>query len=413
MNAVMIMLVRRPENPRLIQSSHFCSSRSPVRSLRATLLSGGVRQRIETKTGTTRKEIQSATRMFRWNPSAVAPDPNPETIRSKKRQTISPTLRMWSRFSGVSGCQGFRRRRSHQDGQSSNATPTAAKRSKAIGATIAKYIFDTPLSEALALGVVDFEVAEEGGLWFDLGAVADDYDLHVCGVEIFAGGFEQIGWRECTDFLAIGFEIVFGQFVQCHHRDLREQTVLRRETHGEDAAQIILSVGQFGFRNRQGTQLVHFVEDFRERCSDDVVANRRRNRKVAVLPQGADAAPRAVRVALVFANVHHQPRIECAAVQTVGQAELDPIGMLARDGVASCENLRLHRARQMHQMDATPARICRSRENARLRLLPLPRAEHFFDRLEHRVRLKIANEQQHSILRRIEIGYTPSKSSRL
>jgi len=147
------MLVRRPENPRLIQSSHFCSSRSPVRSLRATLLSGGVRQRIETKTGTTRKEIQSATRMFRWNPSAVAPDPNPETIRSKKRQTISPTLRMWSRFSGVSGCQGFRRRRSHQDGQSSNATPTAAKRSKAIGATIAKYIFDTPLSEALALGV--------------------------------------------------------------------------------------------------------------------------------------------------------------------------------------------------------------------------------------------------------------------
>jgi hypothetical protein len=28
--------------------------------------------------------------------------------------------------------------------------------------------------------VVDFKVAEEGGLRFDLGAVADGYDLHVC-----------------------------------------------------------------------------------------------------------------------------------------------------------------------------------------------------------------------------------------
>ena len=94
MNAVTIMLVRRPENARLIRSSHFSSSSSPVRSLRATLRRGEVRQRIQTKTGTKRKEIQSATKMFRWNPSAVAPDPNPEAIRSKKRQTICPILRM-------------------------------------------------------------------------------------------------------------------------------------------------------------------------------------------------------------------------------------------------------------------------------------------------------------------------------
>ena len=38
----------------------------------------------------------------------------------------------------------------------------------------------------------------------DLRAVADDHDLHVGGVEIFAGGLEQIS----ADFLAIRFEIV-------------------------------------------------------------------------------------------------------------------------------------------------------------------------------------------------------------
>jgi len=39
-----------------------------------------------------------------------------------------------------------------------------------------------PLQRGLglvAVGVEEFERAEEGGLVFDLGAVADEYDLHV------------------------------------------------------------------------------------------------------------------------------------------------------------------------------------------------------------------------------------------
>ena len=47
-------------------------------------------------------------------------------------------------------------------------------------------------AEVLAVRVEDFDVAEEGGLGLDLGAVTNDDDLHVGGVEIFAGGGEEI-----------------------------------------------------------------------------------------------------------------------------------------------------------------------------------------------------------------------------
>ena len=46
--------------------------------------------------------------------------------------------------------------------------------------------------QAASLRVVNFEVAEEGGLRFDLRAVADDDDLHVGGVQILARRGEQI-----------------------------------------------------------------------------------------------------------------------------------------------------------------------------------------------------------------------------
>ena len=120
--------------------------------------------------------------------------------------------------------------------------------------------------------------------------------------------------------------------------------------------------------------------------------------------QRGDAASRTVRIALVFANVHHQPRIERAAVQAVGQAELHPIGMLSRDGVAARKNLRLHRTGQMHEINSPPARIRRSRRRFCNRLLSVPRAEHFFGAFQHRVRLKITDEQKQTILRRVKFA---------
>ncbi len=68
--------------------------------------------------------------------------------------------------------------------------------------------------QLLALVVEDLQVAEQGGLVFDLGAVAYNYDLHVGGIEIFPGGGHQVRGRDGTDFVAIGFEIVGGEFVE-------------------------------------------------------------------------------------------------------------------------------------------------------------------------------------------------------
>ena len=48
--------------------------------------------------------------------------------------------------------------------------------------------------QTFALGVEDFEFAEERGLRFDLRAVADHDDLHVRGIKIFARRFDQIDW---------------------------------------------------------------------------------------------------------------------------------------------------------------------------------------------------------------------------
>ena len=44
------------------------------------------------------------------------------------------------------------------------------------------------LLHAIALGAEDFDFAEEGGLGFDLGAVAGEHDLQVGGIKVFSRG---------------------------------------------------------------------------------------------------------------------------------------------------------------------------------------------------------------------------------
>src|SRR6267142_6163146 len=86
-----------------------------------------------------------------------------------------------------------------------------------------------------------------------------------------------------------------------------------------------------------------------------------------MLPQGMHAAAGTVGVALVLADIHYQPGIKCPAVQTIREAQLDPVRMLARNGVAARHDLRLNRSRHVHQMHAPPAWIRRSRCRSRLR----------------------------------------------
>ncbi len=87
------------------------------------------------------------------------------------------------------------------------------------------------------MSVVDVEVAEEGSLRLDLGAVADHHDLHVGGVKIFSRGSEQIVRRERANLFTIGFEIIVREVVERDGGKLREQAVLRCEAKGEHAAE--------------------------------------------------------------------------------------------------------------------------------------------------------------------------------
>src|SRR5262249_19291726 len=128
-----------------------------------------------------------------------------------------------------------------------------------------------------------------------------------------------------------------------------------------------------------------------------------RNRKIAILAKRVYRAARAVGVALVFADIHDQPRIERAPIEAVRQAKLDPIGMFARDGVSSAENLRLHRSGDMDEIDSAARRGERGWRLLEERLLTGPRAKHSFDFLLHACRFEVADNKKNCILRRVEI----------
>ena len=83
------------------------------------------------------------------------------------------------------------------------------------------------LLKCSTLGVEDLDFAEEGGLGFDLRAVAREDDLHIGGVEIFSRRREHFFRSDGAHFGAIRLEIVVGQFVLRDGGELAEQAVLR------------------------------------------------------------------------------------------------------------------------------------------------------------------------------------------
>src|SRR6267142_1891522 len=77
--------------------------------------------------------------------------------------------------------------------------------------------------------------------------------------------------------------------------------------------------------------------------------------------------------------------------------------MLAGDGVAASENLRLHGAGNVHQMNPSSAGLARFWRGRDRRLVTGPAAKNFLDSFEHRCGVKIADHQQQCVLRRVEI----------
>ncbi len=135
-------------------------------------------------------------------------------------------------------------------------------------------------------------------------------------------------------------------------------------------------------------------QNFGERGGNDIVAHGGGDGEVAVLAKRMDAAARAVGVALILADIHHQARIESTAVEAVGEAEPQPVRMLAGDGMATDEDLGLHRAGIVDKVDAAALRLRRSRELLCGGFLSGPVAKSFFDGFQHGLRIEIADEHQ-------------------
>src|SRR5208282_4144625 len=99
--------------------------------------------------------------------------------------------------------------------------------------------------------------------------------------------------------------------------------------------------------------------------------------------QGSNAAVWAIGVSFVLANVHHQPRMECAAIQAVCQTQPDPVRMLPGDRVAAYKDLCLHRSGIVHQVNTSALELRQGRGCLRCRLLPFPTAEDFLRATEY------------------------------
>src|SRR5215467_14380348 len=76
--------------------------------------------------------------------------------------------------------------------------------------------------------------------------------------------------------------------------------------------------------------------------------------------------------------------------------------MLARDGVASRKNLRLHCARHVYEIHVAAARIRRRSKRFWGWLVAAPGAENLFDALQQFLRLEIADQQEQRVLWRVE-----------
>src|SRR5256885_11469929 len=78
--------------------------------------------------------------------------------------------------------------------------------------------------------------------------------------------------------------------------------------------------------------------------------------------------------------------------------------MLASDGVAAGQDLRLHRAGNVHEINAAASRLRWLRRCRNCRLRARPSAKSLLDGLQHGAGIEVADQDEQSIFRRIEIA---------
>src|SRR5579863_1403565 len=165
----------------------------------------------------------------------------------------------------------------------------------------------------MAHDVVFGDRAEEYCLLADLGAVADEDDLRVRGIEMASRGGEDVGGGKRANALAIGFEIALRQLIEIDGGKLAEESVLGGNAERENTGQVTAGAIELFLRDRNGTHAIHLVEHFGERGRGDIVAYGGADGEISQLAQSVDTAAGAVGVALLLANVEDETRMKRAA----------------------------------------------------------------------------------------------------
>src|SRR5256885_6255910 len=78
--------------------------------------------------------------------------------------------------------------------------------------------------------------------------------------------------------------------------------------------------------------------------------------------------------------------------------------MLPGNRMAACQNLRLHRAGNVHEINAAASRLRWLRRCRNCRLRARPSAKSLLDGLQHHAGIEVADQDEQSIFRRIEIA---------
>src|ERR1700691_5810425 len=108
--------------------------------------------------------------------------------------------------------------------------------------------------------------------------------------------------------LAISFQMVLGQMIQINGGELAEQTSLRGDAQGKDAAEVAARDIQLFASHRAGAHAVDLLKYFSKCGGGYFVAHRSMHAEVTVLAQRLQAAALTVGVALLFANINGQAR---------------------------------------------------------------------------------------------------------
>ena len=179
---------------------------------------------------------------------------------------------------------------------------------------------------------------------------------------------------------------------------------MRRGLNRKDAAQILLRALELLAIAAVRAHLVDFLEHFGQRGPGHFIADIGGEEIEPRVGESGERGLRRIRVPLLLADVPHDPRVERAAVDRIGQRELVPAGIAPLHRDVSKRDRRLDAVRPLHEDDAPSAQGRRRREGGTLHLAARPRAECLFGGGDHRVGIDRADDQEERVVRAVMIA---------